>query len=402
MSDIRQDVVAGFEEAYGSAPSGIWSAPGRVNLIGEHTDYNDGWVFPAALDMGTIVAARRRDDGRLHTVAARLGAEDAAPLSDLRPREGTGWTRYVRGVAALLLGDGHPLPGADLLIDGDLPLGSGLSSSASLELGVAVALLGLAGVAIERTALARLGQRVENEIVGLQSGIMDQLAVACGVAGHALLIDCRSYAIRPVALPAGARVLVLDSAAPRTLAGSAYNQRRAECESAVGKLQAARPDIRALRDVDAALLAAEAWRLDPVEVRRARHVVSENQRVLDSVAALAAGDLAGFGALMVASHRSLRDDYEVSGPELDALVAIALDMPGVLGARLTGAGFGGCVVALAAAADAETAAAAIAARYRAATGRDGRAYVSAAADGVARFSGIALPTDNAPDPRFTP
>lgn len=378
-----------FAAAFGAPPELIVRSPGRVNLIGEHTDYNDGWVFPAALDMGTIVAARRREDGRLRTVAARLGAEDAALLADLRPREGPGWTRYVRGVAALLLGDGYPLPGADLLIDGDLPLGSGLSSSASLELGVAVALLGLAGVTIERTALARLGQRVENEIVGLQSGIMDQLAVACGVAGHALLIDCRSYAVRPVALPAGARVLVLDSAAPRTLAGSAYNQRRAECESAVGKLQAARPDIRALRDVDAALLAAEGRRLDPVELRRARHVVSENQRVLDSVAALAAGDLAGFGALMVASHRSLRDDYEVSGPELDALVAIALDTPGVLGARLTGAGFGGCVVALAAAADAETAAAAIAARYRAATGRDGRAYVSAAADGVARFGRIA-------------
>ncbi len=372
-----------FTAAFGAPPQLIVRSPGRVNLIGEHTDYNDGWVFPAALDMGTVIAARRREDGQLRTVAARLGEEDAAPLTDLRPREEPGWTRYIRGVAALLLADGQPLSGADLLIDGDLPLGSGLSSSASLELGVATALLGLAGVAIERTALARLGQRVENEIVGLQSGIMDQLAVAGGVAGHALLIDCRSYAVRPVALPASVRVLVLDSAAPRTLAGSAYNQRRAECESAVGKLQAARPEIRALRDVDAALLAAEGWRLDPVELRRARHVVSENQRVLDSVAALEAGDVARFGALMVASHRSLRDDYAVSGPELDALVAIALDTPGVLGARLTGAGFGGCAVALAAAADAEAAAAAITARYRAATGRDGRVYVSAAADGVA-------------------
>ncbi|HOU41547.1 MAG TPA: galactokinase [Promineifilum sp.] len=372
-----------FTAAFGAPPQLIVRSPGRVNLIGEHTDYNDGWVFPAALDMGTVIAARRREDGQLRSVAARLGEEDAAPLTDLRPREEPGWTRYIRGVAALLLADGQPLSGADLLIDGDLPLGSGLSSSASLELGVATALLGLAGVAIERTALARLGQRVENEIVGLQSGIMDQLAVAGGVAGHALLIDCRSYAVRPVALPASVRVLVLDSAAPRTLAGSAYNQRRAECESAVGKLQAARPEIRALRDVDAALLAAEGWRLDPVELRRARHVVSENQRVLDSVAALEAGDVARFGALMVASHRSLRDDYAVSGPELDALVAIALDTPGVLGARLTGAGFGGCAVALAAAADAEAAAAAITARYRAATGRDGRVYVSAAADGVA-------------------
>ncbi len=371
-----------FAAAFGGPPELIVRSPGRVNLIGEHTDYNDGWVFPAALDMGTVVAARRRAGGRLHTLAPRMAGEDSAPLAELRPRQGPGWTRYVRGVAALLLADGHPLPGADLFIDGDLPLGSGLSSSASLELGVAVALLGLAGVELERTALARLGQRVENEIVGLQSGIMDQLAVACGLAGHALLIDCRSYAVRPVALPAGVRVLVLDSAAPRTLAGSAYNQRRAECESAVAKLRAARPGIRALRDVDAALLAAEGWRLDPVELRRAGHVVSENQRVLDSVAALEAGDVAQFGALMVASHHSLRDDYEVSGPELDTLVELALATPGVLGARLTGAGFGGCAVALAAAPDATAAAASIAARYRAATGRDGRVYVSAAADGV--------------------
>ena len=371
-----------FAAAFGGPPELIVRSPGRVNLIGEHTDYNDGWVFPAALDMGTVIAARRRADGILHTLAPRMAGEDSAPLADLRPRQGPGWTRYVRGVAALLLADGHPLPGADLFIDGDLPLGSGLSSSASLELGVAVALLGLAGVELERTALARLGQRVENEIVGLQSGIMDQLAVACGVAGHALLIDCRSYAVRPVALPAGVRVLVLDSAVPRTLAGSAYNQRRAECESAVGKLRAARPDIRALRDVTPALLAAEAGRLTEVELRRARHVVSENQRVLDSVAALEAGDVAQFGALMVASHHSLRDDYEVSGPELDNLVELALATPGVLGARLTGAGFGGCAVALAAAPDAIAAAASIAARYRAATGRDGRAIVSAAADGV--------------------
>ena len=273
-------------------------------------------------------------------------------------------------------------PGADLLIDGDLPLGSGLSSSASLELGVAAALMTLAGYPIDRTALARLGQRVENEIVGVQSGIMDQLAVACGVAGHALLIDCRTFVSEPVPLPPEVRLLVLDSAVPRTLAGSAYNQRRAECESALQKLQRVQPNLKALRDVSADLLAAEGWRLDPVEMRRARHVVTENGRVQDSVAALRAGDVARFGQLMIESHASLRDDYAVSGSELDTLVAAALETPGVLGARLTGAGFGGCAVALVRTAQAETAAERIAAQYQQASGRTGSVYICAPSDGV--------------------
>ena len=381
----EQAIRDAFAATFAAPPALLVRSPGRVNLIGEHTDYNDGWVFPAALEMGTIVAAGPRDDGRLRVVARRLGEADEAALDDLRPRQGPPWARYVRGVAALLAESG-PLPGANLVIDGDLPLGSGLSSSASLELGVAAALLALAGRPLERTALARLGQRVENEIIGLQSGIMDQLAVAGGVAGHALLIDCRSYAVEPVAVPPAVRILVLDSAAPRALAGSAYNERRAQCESAVAKLRAARPDLpdlRALRDVTPELLAAEGRRLDGVELRRARHVVSENERVLAGVAALRRGDAAAFGRLMVASHESLRDDYEVSGPELDALTAIALDTPGVLGARLTGAGFGGCCVALAASEQAAAAAESIAARYRAASGRPGVAYVSALGAGVA-------------------
>jgi galactokinase len=303
-----------FVEVFGASPDVIVRSPGRVNLIGEHTDYNDGWVLPAALDMGTVILARRRGDRRLHTVAARLNERDEAGLDDLRPRQGPPWTRYVRGVAALLEAEHGPLSGADLFIDGDLPLSSGLSSSASLELGVAVTLLTLARGEMERTALARLGKRVENEIVGLQSGIMDQLAVACGVAGHALLIDCRSFDVEPVPIPSEVRILVLDSAVSRTLAGSAYNQRRAECESALRKLQAAQPDLRALRDVTSDLLADEGKRLSVVELRRARHVVTENKRVLDSVAALREGHVTQLGRLMVASHESLRDDYEVSGP----------------------------------------------------------------------------------------
>jgi galactokinase len=380
---IDTNEVAGrFTEAFGAPPSLIVRSPGRVNLIGEHTDYNDGWVFPAALDMGTVVAAGPRGDRRLRTVAVRMGGEDTAALDDLQPGAGSEWARYVRGVATLLQNSDCPMPGANLYIDGDLPLGSGLSSSASLELGVAAALMTLGSCPIETTALARLGQRVENEIIGVQSGIMDQLAVAGGVAGHALLIDCRTYASEPVPLPPGMRILVLDSATPRTLAGSAYNQRRAECESALGKLRVVEPGLRALRDVTPELLAAEAGRLSEVELRRARHVVSENQRVLDSVAALRRGDMAAFGRLMDASHASLSDDYEVSGPELDALTTIARQTPGVLGARLTGAGFGGCAVALVEAPHADEAAATIGERYRAVSGRDGRVYACAPAAGV--------------------
>jgi galactokinase len=272
--------------------------------------------------------------------------------------------------------------GADLLIDSDLPIGAGLSSSASLELGVALTLSTLAGCPLDRSVLARLGQRVENEIVGVRSGIMDQLAVANGVAGHALLIDCRTLATEPVPIPDGIRFLVLDTAAPRTLAGSAYNQRRAECEAALRALRVVAPDLRALRDVTPELLAREGRRLSEVELRRARHVVTENQRVLDGAVALRHGDPDRFGRLMTESHASLRDDYEVSGPELDDLVDIALRTPGVLGARMTGAGFGGCAVALVASEHAIRAAADIAERYGAATGRSGSASICTPSEGT--------------------
>ena len=374
MSD--EHLRADFAAVFGGAPDLVVRSPGRVNLIGEHTDYNDGWVLPAALDIGTDLAARPRSDGMLRFVAARLeGASDEAPVDDLRPDDGPEWTRYVRGAAALVRESGCEFPGADILIDSDLPIGAGLSSSASVEIGVALVVLTLGGATMDPRTLARLGQRVENEVVGVRSGIMDQLAVACGLAGHALLIDCRSLDTEAVAIPDDVRVLVVDSAVPRTLAGSAYNQRRAECESALRCLQAADPDLRALRDVTPELLSAEQHRLDGAQVRRARHVVTENQRVLDSAAALRRGDVADFGRLMLDSHASLRDDYEVSGPELDTLVAIAVQTPGVLGARLTGAGFGGCAVALAAADQAGAAAGAIAERYRRTTGRRGSAVI---------------------------
>jgi galactokinase len=369
-----------FADRMGRPPELLVRSPGRVNVIGDHTDYNDGWVLPAAIDLGTDVAGAQRSDGMLRVVSEPLGAADTVPLDRLDPRAGPPWTRYVRGYAALLQEAGVDVVGADLLVGGDLPIGAGLSSSASLGLGVAVALLGLAGAEVEPTELARLGQRVENEVVGVASGIMDQLAVACGRSGHALLLDCRTAAVEPVPLPPSLRLLVLDSGVPRRLAESGYNQRRAECDRALAALQQLQPGLRALRDVTPDLLAAVA--LDEVARRRARHVVTENQRVLAAADALRRGAGDELGALMAASHASLRDDYEVSVAELDALVALASQTDGVLGARLTGAGFGGCAVALVATGLADVAAALIVGRYRAATGLAGSASVCAPADGV--------------------
>lgn len=371
-----------FNRAFGKEPDLIVRSPGRVNLIGEHTDYNDGWALPMALDLGTDVAADRRGDRTLRVAAPSLGAADETSLDDLRPRQGPEWTRYVRGTAALLRETGCQVPGADLLIDGDLAIGAGLSSSASLELAVAVAFAALAGQGMDGAALARLGRRVENEIVGVRSGIMDQLAIALGVAGHALRIDCRSLETEPVPIPSGVRILVLDSAVPRTLAGSVYNQRRSECDYALKALQAADPDLQALRDVTPGLLGRQAWRLTDVQLRRARHVVTENQRVLEAATALQHGDTRHFGQLMTRSHVSLRDDYEVSGAELDTLVRISTSTPGVLGARLTGAGFGGCVIALAATDRADSALRTIVERYRQVTRLPGTGFACAASDGT--------------------
>ncbi|MEO3781591.1 galactokinase, partial [Micromonospora sp. B11E3] len=363
-------------------PDLIVRSPGRVNLLGEHTDYNDGWALPIALDMGTDFAMRRRNDRTLRVAAPRFGTEDQVSLDQLRPQEGPEWTRYVRGVAALLGEAGCDLDGADILIGGDLPVAAGLSSSASLELGIAAGLMTLAGQPIDRVALAQLGQRVENEIVGVQSGILDQLAVAGGVAGQALLIDCRTLGIEPVPLPQDVRVLVLESGVSRTLATSAYNRRRAECESALGTLSSIEPDLKALRDVNPKLLADVQQLLGDVELRRARHVITENQRVLDAVDALRSTDADTFGLLMTASHASLRDDYEVSVPELDTLVDIAVSVPGVLGARMTGAGFGGCAVALVRTEAAVAAMTTITERYRMTTGHAGSGYICSPDDGV--------------------
>jgi len=321
-------------------------APGRVNLIGEHTDYNDGFVLPAAIDLEIRIAYLPTDDGRVELTLADTGERAGFAIESIGPRRGT-WLDYVAGTAWAMREAGAPVRGFRGVLASDLPPGAGLSSSAALELASAWALAGDRPPALDPMTLARTAQRAENEYVGVLCGLMDQFAVTFGEPGAALLLDCRSLEHRAVRLPSDELAIVAcHSGSPRRLEASAYNERRASCAAAVSAIAAHEPGVRALRDVTPALLRAVADRLEPATLRRVRHVVTENARVRDTVAALEAGDLAGLGHLFAASHASLRDDYEVSSPELDLLVDIAAATPGVVGARLTGAGFGGCTVNL--------------------------------------------------------
>ena len=319
----------------------LFRAPGRVNLIGEHTDYSEGFVLPMAIDRATVAAAAPRDDRRVRVRSLERGETAELDLDARDPRPEGSWIDYAYGVA-LALARRVALRGADLAVATTVPIGAGLSSSAAFELSVASALLALAGASLPPRELARVGREAENGFVGLRSGIMDQLASACGVRDHALLIDCRSEELTPVPIPREAAVVVADSGVKHELSGSAYNARRAESEEAARLLGA-----RTLRDVSAGELARRGGELPDVLRRRARHVVSENARVLAAADAFRAGDLARAGELMNASHDSLRDDYEVSAPELDLLVDAARAVSGVFGARMTGGGFGGSIVVLA-------------------------------------------------------
>ncbi len=350
MEDSREVLAhhsaAVFRARYNSAPDCIVSAPGRVNLIGEHTDYNDGFVLPAAINRCTVIAASPRDDQNLVIHAEDLKSTMMLSLGDLTPRKNGAWSNYVAGVALLLQQRGAQLRGASMVIHGDIPRGSGLSSSAALEVASAYALMTLSDLDIPELEVIRLCQRAENEFVGVKCGIMDQFISCLGRKDHALRIDCRSLEYVRVPFPAGVRLLVCNTGVKRALASSEYNHRREECSEGVRKLAAFLPGIRMLRDVTPAQLERYASALDPVVHRRCRHVVTENARVEFSVAALKDGRLADFGRLMIESHMSLRDDYEVSCAELDAAVEICTGCEGVLGARMTGAGFGGCAICL--------------------------------------------------------
>lgn len=328
-----------FEARFGAPPSWVVRAPGRVNLIGEHTDYNDGFVLPMALDRSLWIALRPRADRQVIAGSLDLPEPVSFDLDGLA--RGAGWGEYLKGVAWSLEQAGHRLRGWEGVLAGDVPIGSGLSSSAALEMAAARAFAAAGELAWEPAAMARLGQTAESEWVGVRCGIMDQMISASARAGHALLIDCRTLATRAVPIPEGCVVAVLDTGTRRQLADSRYNERRAECEAA-----ARHCGVTALRDLDSAGLAARAQGLDEVIYRRARHVVSENERTLAAAEAMQQGAAAEAGRLMNESHVSLRDDYEVSGPALDAMVALARAHPACLGARLTGAGFAGCAVAL--------------------------------------------------------
>src|SRR5215217_6766464 len=321
-------------------------APGRVNLIGEHTDYNDGFVMPAALDFSTWVKISPLDKRRLQIFSENFNEEVEVDLDDQKLVARGHWSDYPIGVAVVLERAGHRLRGARLQIRGDVPIGSGLSSSAAIEVSTACALAANSGLKIDARELALLCQRAENEFVGARVGIMDQFISLFGEAQKALLLDCRSLEFRLLPLPDNVRLIICNTMVKHELASSAYNERRAQCEAGVKHLAKFVANVTALRDVTLEQLEQFGSDLPEVVYRRCRHVLTENARVLAAAKALEQGDLKEFGRLMAESHQSLRDDYEVSSEELDLMVERAREVEGVYGARMTGGGFGGCTVNL--------------------------------------------------------
>ncbi len=380
-----ETLIAGFEREYKRRPEGIAEAPGRVNLIGEHVDYNDGLVLPFAIDRSAMVAWAHRDDEAVWAYSIDFDEHSRFNLSNVTHAAPGSWANYVRGVCDTL-GRGERLVlGLTFAISGNVPQGAGLSSSAAVEVAVAGAFRAAFDIPIDNVALAQLCQRAENEYVGVQCGIMDQFASTLSVRDHALLIDCRSLAHEAVPLrlaAAGLSIVIANSAVSRELVSSAYNDRRRECAEAVADLRVrlVRPKLKSFRDVKAADL--ERLAIDSVPMRRARHVVTEIARVAAAAEALRRDDFAALGALMVESHISLRDDYEVSSKELDLLVGLATAQDYVLGARLTGAGFGGCTVNLVRTDAVDAFARDVIAPYRERTGLPAVMYVTSPQDGL--------------------
>ncbi len=391
-------LIEDFHLLFEGKPEWIVRAPGRVNLIGEHTDYNEGFVMPMAIDRAVWIALRPRTDTRVVVESLDFGGRvdfDVQSLVGVPPRSGhplqqkkdssQGWTAYFAGVAWSLLEAGWPLRGWEGVVRGDVPIGAGLSSSAAVEVAAACAFAASSGCPVKVVPVALACQRAENQWVGVSCGIMDQLVCLAGKKNHAVLIDCRSLQWRPVPLPNEVVLVVMDTATRRDLANSEYNARRAQCEEAARLL-----GVRALRDISwetwpqCEPMLGEPWR------RRARHVVSENQRTLQAVEAMEQGDLSRLGRLLVESHRSLREDFEVSSPALDAMVDIALRQPGCLGARMTGAGFGGCAIAVVKREAVPSFLDAVASEYQSATNLEPKLYVCEPSDGAQIFSPDAL------------
>ncbi len=376
----RERVAAAFNEHFGKAPEWIARAPGRVNIIGEHTDYNDGFVLPMAIDRAVYIAGQST---RVHTVKVHsldFNETRSFNLADtiaFKPAAGD-WLEYLKGTAWALRDAGYLLEGWEGVLVGDVPVGAGLSSSAAVEMATARVFATTSNLPWEPGTMARLGQRAENEWVGVNCGIMDQMISASGQQGHALLLDCRSLEGELVPLPEGVAVVVLDTGTRRGLVDSAYNQRRAQCEAAARFFA-----VEALRDVDEQMFAARACQLDETARPRAAHVISENARTVRAAEAMRVGDAETLGRLMDESHCSLRDDFAVSSPALDAMVESASSQHGCFGARMTGAGFGGCAVALVSAERAESFATATADTYRQATDNEPSVYICQPTDGAA-------------------
>jgi galactokinase len=387
--EVEKWVIQKFQEIFGEAPTFLVRAPGRVNLIGEHTDYNDGFVLPMAIDRAAWIAARPRDDRQVHVYS--LDYEEISEFSLVDLQKGKGWAEYIKGVANELRVAGFDtLPGTGKLspttselggwegvLGGDVPKGAGLSSSAAVELAAARAFGAVSGFAWEPARMARVGQKAENHWVGVNCGIMDQMVSAAAQAGHALFLDCRSLEYQHIPLPESAAVVVMDTSTRRGLVGSAYNERRAQCEEAAKFF-----GVPALRDVSLNEFNVKSGQLEDTVMRRARHIITENQRVLNAVKAMHAGNALEVGKLFNESHASLRDDFEVTNQALNQIVDCAQTHSACYGARMTGAGFGGCAVALVKRERVEAFVEATGEAYRAVSGLDARIYVCSAAQGA--------------------
>jgi len=383
------NLVDSFQRAYGKTPR-IFSAPGRVNLIGEHTDYNEGFVLPVAIDRRTYVAAATNGSDTVQARSFDLNEAAAFALHEPNTSLSTRWLGYIAGVAFEVEKGGVRLSGSDIAISSDVPVGAGLSSSAALEISAGLAFLALNGARLDATSLALAAQKAEHTYVGTRCGIMDQLTVSVAQKSHALLIDCRSLEVKHINLNLPqAMIVICNTNVKHELASSAYNQRRHECEATVEILRKYLPAVRALRDVNVSDLKRHGKALPDVLYRRARHVVTENARTLEAAIALKNGDAEKMGKLMAASHVSLRDDYEVSSAELDLMVELAEKCEGVFGARMTGGGFGGCTVNLVHRDDVEAFTNFISNEYRARTAIQPDIYAVNPDDGVKEIYGYA-------------
>jgi galactokinase len=344
--DFFNVTAEAFKTKFGNPPTFVSSAPGRVNLIGEHTDYNNGYVFPVAINRQTVIAASLRNDKKLCIHTHNFNSSVEVPLDRLERTKEKSWSNYIKGVASVLQEEGRILLGANLLINSDIPNGAGLSSSAALEMATAYALLALNNIIMPPLEVINSCHNAEFEFVGVHCGIMDQFVSCMGKKDHALFLDCESLAYEHVNIPAGCKLVVCDTGVKRSLAASEYNIRRQQCSEGAHQLSYVVPSVKTLRDVSVKQFEQHKGKLGDVIRKRCRHVIYENERVVQSVAALKRNDLSEFGKLMYQSHMSLKNDYEVSCAELDAVVDICAEVDGVYGARMTGGGFGGAAICL--------------------------------------------------------